>query len=218
MKCKYEICVMQILLTAATTQEIEPFTTSNNKVDVLITGLGIPSTMYHLQKRIQQVDYDCIIQAGIAGGFTNDIELGKVVLVQQDCFADLGIEEKEIYNPIFNTGFAGKNEFPFTNGWLINTHEALLTTSLPKVKALTVNKVSDNELQKQQFISTFNAVAESMEGAALHYVCLQEKIPFLQIRSISNHVGERDKTKWKMKEAIENLNAELSRLINQLTD
>ena len=141
-----------------------------------------------------------------------------MVLVQQDCFADLGIEEKEIYNTIFNTGFADKDEFPFTNGWLINTHEALLTTGLPKVKALTVNKVSDSELQKQQFISTFNAVAESMEGAALHYVCLQEKIPFLQIRSISNHVGERDKTKWKMKEAIENLNNELAKLINGLTD
>ncbi len=48
-----------------------------------------------------------------------------------------------------------------------------------------------------------------MEGAALHYVCLQEQIPFVQIRSVSNYVGERDKTKWKMKEAIENLNTEL---------
>ena len=218
MKCKYEICAMQILLIAATVQEIEPFTTSTNKVDVLITGLGVPLTMYHLQKRIQQVDYDCIIQAGIAGGFTNDIELGKVVLVQQDCFADLGIEEKGIYNPIFNTGFADKNEFPFTDGWLVNLNDALLKSSLPKVKALTVNKVSDNELQKQQYISTFNAVIESMEGAALHYVCLQEKIPFLQLRSISNHVGERDKTKWKMKEAIENMNTELIALINGLTN
>ena len=218
MKCKYEICAMQILLIAATVQEIEPFTIANSQVDVLITGVGVPSTIYHLQKRIQQVDYDCIIQAGIAGTFTNDVELGKVVLVEQDCFADLGIEEKGIYNPIFNTSFANKDAFPFTNGWLINLNEALLKSSLPKIKALTVNKVSDNELQKQQFISTFNAVAESMEGAALHYVCLQEKIPFLQLRSISNHVGERDKTKWKMKEAIENMNTELIALINGLTN
>lgn len=205
---------MQILVIAATEQEIEPFTTANSRVDVLITGVGVPSTIYHLQKRIQQVDYDCIIQAGIAGSFNNDIELEKVVIVQQDCFADLGMEEKGIYTPVFNAGFANKDEFPFTNGWLVNLTEPLLRTGLLKVKALTVNKVSDSELQRQQFISTFNADVESMEGAALHYVCLQEKISFIQIRAISNRVGERDKTKWKIKEAIQNLNTELQILIN----
>jgi futalosine hydrolase len=209
---------MQILVIAATAQEIEPFTTVNSQADVLITGVGVPSTMYHLQKRIHQMDYDCIIQAGIAGSFIKDIELGKTVLVQQDCFGDLGIEEYGNYNSIFNTPFADKDEFPFNDGWLVNLNEALLKTNLPKIKAVTVNKVSDSALQKQQFISSFNADIESMEGAALHYVCLQEQISFLQIRSISNHVGERDKTKWKMKEAIENLNRELTTLINGLTN
>ena len=57
-----------------------------------------------------------------------------------------------------------------------------------------------------------------MEGAALHYICLQEEIPFVQIRTVSNYVGERDKTKWKIKEAFENLNDELLKLIDQLTD
>ena len=209
---------MQILLIAATATEIEPFTAVNNQVDVLITGVGVPSTIYHLQKRIHQMDYDFIIQAGIVGSFSNDFTLGHVVLVKQDCFADLGIEEKENYTPVFNTAFANKDEFPFTDGWLMNTDENLEYSNLPKAKAITVNKVSDSELQKKQFIQTFNADLESMEGAALHYVCLQEKIPFLQIRSISNHVGERDKTKWKMKEAIQNLNTELQILINKLTD
>jgi futalosine hydrolase len=48
-----------------------------------------------------------------------------------------------------------------------------------------------------------------MEGAAFHYVCLMKQIPFIQIRSISNKVGERDKRKWKMKHAIERLKEEL---------
>ena len=64
----------------------------------------------------------------------------------------------------------------------------------------------------------FNADIETMEGAALHYVCLQEDIPFIQIRTISNFVGERDKTKWKLKDAIENLNIELDKLYNKITD
>ncbi|MBK8521573.1 MAG: futalosine hydrolase [Chitinophagaceae bacterium] len=209
---------MQILLIAATASEIEPFTAAYNRMDTLITGVGVPAAIYHLQKRIHQVDYDLIIQAGIAGSFSDEMTPGQVVLVKQDCFADLGIEEKGNYTPVFNTAFADKDEFPFTDGWMINTDENLKYSDLLNAKAITVNKVSDSELQKKQFSQTFNADIETMEGAALHYVCLQEHIPFLQIRSISNQVGERDKTKWKIKEAIENLNKELITLIKQLTN
>lgn len=203
---------------AATAAEIKLLTGLKGPVDVLVTGVGMPSAIFHLQKRIHQMDYDCIIQAGIAGSFSDDIPSGQVVLVKQDCFADIGFEEKEKFTPLFNTEFADKNEYPFTDGWLMNTKANLQYADLPTVKAITVNKVSDSELQKQQYINTFNAGIETMEGAALHYVCLQEHIPFLQIRSISNQVGERDKTKWKMHEAVENLNTELAKLINQLTD
>ncbi|MBP6287885.1 MAG: futalosine hydrolase, partial [Ferruginibacter sp.] len=111
-----------------------------------------------------------------------------------------------------------KNEFPFTNGWLVNNSKLMQQTTLEVVSAVTVNKVSDSLLQKQQLVKHFNAGIESMEGAALHYICLQENIPFLQLRSVSNLVGERDKTKWKMKEAIDNLNTELLKLIHGLTD
>ena len=207
---------MQILLIAATEAEINPFTTVNTKIDVLITGLGVPSTIYHLQKRIQQMEYDIVIKAGIAGSFNSSLLLGQTVFVKQDCFADLGIEERGNYTPIFSTVFADKNKFPFVEGWLVNLENNTNNLNLLSVKSITVNKISDSALQKQQLLSNFNADIETMEGAALHYVCLQEKIPFLQIRSISNYVGERDKSKWYMKEAIKNLNNTISKLINEL--
>jgi futalosine hydrolase len=53
-----------------------------------------------------------------------------------------------------------------------------------------------------------------MEGAALHYVCLMENVPFVQIRSISNYIGERNKKKWDMMDSIMNLNDSLMRIIN----
>ncbi len=43
-----------------------------------------------------------------------------------------------------------------------------------------------------------------------------EKIPFLQIRSVSNYIGERNKKKWNMKESIINLNNELTSLLYKL--
>jgi futalosine hydrolase len=206
-----------ILVIAATEFEIAPFLAKEHRhVDTLVTGVGAASTLYHLQKRLHQIDYDLVIQAGIAGTFNNAIELGETVLVKQDSFADIGIEEKENFTTIFKAGFADANEFPFEEGWLINKNELLHKLSLPLVKAVTVNKVSDSLLQKQQLISTFDPQVESMEGAALHYVCLQEKVSFLQLRSISNEVGERDKSKWKIKEAINNLNKELLKLIKEV--
>ncbi len=218
MKRNHEICGMQILLLAATEQEISPFTNAGTGMDVLISGVGLPSAMYHLQKRMQQIDYDLIIQAGIAGSFNRRLVPGQTLWVKQDAFGDLGTEEKEIFSPVFDSGLADKNEFPFTNGWLLNESEVTKKIEFNAAKAVTVNKVTDSRLQEQQIISHFDPDIESMEGAALHYVCLQENIPFLQLRTISNYVGERDKSKWKMKEAIMNLNTELIKLINELTN
>jgi futalosine hydrolase len=208
---------MQILLIAATEAEIQPFSDSNAGFDVLVSGMGIPATIYHLQKRIQQVDYDLIIQAGIAGSFNKSILPGQTVLVKQDSFGDLGMEGENSFTSIFESGFMNKDEFPYENGWLVNTNELLQSSDLLPVKSVTVNKVSDSEIQKQQLIKRFNADIESMEGAALHYVCLQENIPFIQMRTVSNDVGERDKTKWMIKESIDNLNTELQKLINKIT-
>jgi futalosine hydrolase len=83
-------------------------------------------------------------------------------------------------------------------------------SGLKAVNAVSVNQITTSKQMIESYISKFDPVVESMEGAALHYVCLQEKIPFLQLRSISNYIGERDKKKWKIKDAILNLNLNLN--------
>jgi futalosine hydrolase len=45
-----------------------------------------------------------------------------------------------------------------------------------------------------------------------------EKIPFLQLRGISNYVGERNKANWKIRESIDALNQQLIKMINQITE
>lgn len=209
---------MHILLIAATPNEIELFINSFSNVDILVTGVGTPATIYQLQKKIYEREYDFVIQAGIAGSFTNELALGETVLIKQDTFGDLGAEEKRIFTPYFTSGLIDGHQFPFANGWLINATTLPKNNTLKSVKGVTVNKVSDSFLQKIQLTDAFDPQIETMEGAAFHYVCLQEAIPFLQIRSVSNYVGERDKSKWKIRDAFENLNTELTRLIKQLKD
>lgn len=216
MPAKHEICSMQILLIAATEMEIQERVTANN-IEVLITGVGIPSTIYRLQKRLHQKDYDLVIQAGIGGSFGKEPALEETVLVQQDTFGDLGTENEEEFCTLFDAKLADKDELPFTGGWLINTYELLEAFPYKKVKAVTVNKVSDDKLLTRQIQNAFHPHIESMEGAALHYVCLQEQIRFLQIRTISNCVGERSKAKWKLEGAVKNLNIELEKVIAHIT-
>jgi len=205
---------MAILIVAATEFEIEPFIQQKKNVDILITGVGIPATIYHLTRKLLTKKYDFVIQAGIAGTFTNTDNLGKVVLVNEDTFADIGIEEKGNFQTVFEKGFADKNDFPFTNGWLINNYSLIKKKLLPVVKGITINKLTDKPPQNNFNKEKFSGDIESMEGAAFHYVCLQQKINFLQLRSISNIVGERDKSKWKLKASIENLNKELIKIVD----
>ena len=207
---------MNLLIFAATQFEIEPFIRHKKKADILITGVGIPATVYYLTQKLMTEKYDLVIQAGIAGSFSERLNLGEVVAIKEDTFADLGIEEKGNLQTLFETGFIKKNDFPFTNGWLVNQHPALEKNFWRLAKGITVNKISDNEVHNKLMQQKFAAEIESMEGAAFHYVCLQQKINFLQIRSISNTVGERDKTKWKMKTSIENLNKELIKIVDNL--
>ena len=78
---------------------------------------------------------------------------------------------------------------------------------------VTINEITTDKARSAFYRNNLNAEIETMEGAALHYVCLSEKVPFLQLRSASNYVGERDKSKWALHEAIANLNIELQRLL-----
>ena len=66
------------------------------------------------------------------------------------------------------------------------------------------------ELEKR-----FKAICENIEGAAIAQVCAIYKIPMLEIRGISNIVGERDKRKWNLGLASENSQKLLMKLLYQ---
>ena len=54
-----------------------------------------------------------------------------------------------------------------------------------------------------------------MEGAALHYVCNMMDIRYCQLRSVSNAVGNRNKTDWNIPLAITNLNISLNEVVRR---
>ncbi|WP_290791223.1 futalosine hydrolase [Flavihumibacter sp. UBA7668] len=218
---------MHCLLVAATAAEIAPFTDHlaqteklvhiDFDVDILITGVGAVSATYAITRYLQHKRPELIIQAGVAGCFDSTIEQGTVFAVHKEALADLGVQAKTGFQNIFEMGLAASNEAPFKQSMLINPNKTLLKRSrLKKVTAITVNEISTSKKRIQEYLEFYHPTLETMEGAALHYVCLQENIPFMQLRSVSNLVGERNKKKWNLPLAIDNLNKVLVRLLEGL--
>jgi futalosine hydrolase len=216
---------MNILLIAATVKEIAPFlehyrnTQKLLHVDVLMTGIGLTSTTYHITKQLQLKRPDLVIQAGVAGCFDKQMPLGSVVIVKQDTIADESVMELKKLKTLFELNLVPQNQFPYHKGWLMNPNKTFIKRSgIKTVKGISVNQITTSKEIIRFYKNKFNPVTESMEGAALHYVCLLENIPFLQVRSISNYIGERNKKRWNMNESINNLNKELLRLLDTLHD
>ena len=209
-----------ILVVAATAKEINPFieltrTGDINNADILISGIGLTASTYHLAKQLALKKYDLVIQAGVAGCFDLRIPLGAVVAVRQDAIADQSVVELERLKTLFDLNLVPQDQYPYKKGWLINTNkEVLKKTKLKTIKGISVNQISTSKQMIKFYRDVFDPVTESMEGAALHYVCLMENVPFVQIRSISNYIGERNKKKWDMMDSIMNLNDSLVRIIN----
>ncbi len=202
---------MNLLVVAATQAEIGPFIAhiGNNaypsmRLNVLITGVGMLATSYALTKHLHGRRYDLVLQVGVAGSYDTAIGLGEVVFVASDRYGDLGAEDHDDYIDIFDMGLIDKNVSPHNDGKLLSAMSPVI--HLPQVSGLTVNTVSGNADTIKKRITRYNCQVESMEGAAFHYVCLREGIAFAQVRSISNYVTPRDKSQWKMKEAIISLN------------
>lgn len=217
---------MNCLVIAATPIEIRPLLeklkegnipiSNSIHLDVLITGIGLLATSYSLQKQIQLKRPDLIIQAGVGGCFDKKMKLGRVFIIKKEAIADQSVVELNALKTLFDLDLVPANQPPYQKGWLVNPHPIVKKLRLPKVTGVSVNEIT-TQLQKVRFYKKqFNPLIESMEGAALHYVALQENIPFIQLRSTSNYIAERNKKNWNMPAAIHSLNQSLLNLLQVL--
>lgn len=195
---------MKVLFVSATKSEVDPALSQLEEAgfDVLLTGVGMVATAYHLGKALQQNTYDLLVNIGIAGSFSEELQLGDVVHVVRDRFIELGAENHDEFLSMEQLGF-GQSTFETTAEI---TSKSL--KQLPAANGITANTAHGNThsiaaLKKQLPELT----VESMEGAATFYAAQQANIPAIQVRAISNYVEPRDRNRWKIELAIDNLNA-----------
>ena len=218
---------MRVIISAATVAEWMPSFLNINalytgesqrlKLQYHQSGIGMLAASFALTKLAIEDKPDLIIQVGIAGTFDTTQPLGTVVVINEETIGDLGVEEDGKWKDLFDLKLEKSSYHPFEkrklpNQWL--TKYNLL--GLHEVSGITVNEISTNQERIQKLMKKYNPTIESMEGAAVHYVARETNIPFIQIRAISNYIGERDKSNWQMKLAIDNLNQTLIQYVDCL--
>jgi len=216
----YNRLTMNILLVAATEAEIGPLLTDRRvtgRFAPLVTGAGVPATVYGLMRRLRSGKPDLIVNAGLAGSYSAAWPLGTVVRIASDCFADLGAEDGESFIHISEMDMGGRPP----HGLRLLAGELSLPAptlaALPVAQGVTVNTVRGNAASIRRMQERFHPDTETMEGAAVMYVAQQEDLPVVQVRALSNRVERRDKSRWKTGPAVKALNETLAAILLELT-
>ena len=189
------------------------------RVDLLITGYGSVFTSFYLTRTLNTNSYDLAINAGVAGSFDYFLEQGFVVNVIRDQFADLGFEDKNGFYTLGEKEMLNQDSFPFTGEVMhsLGNFEIEEVDSLIPVKAITVNTIHGTQEKIKRLKDKYKAEIETMDGAAFFYVCLMEKVPFLQIRAVSSFVEIPRVENWYLPLALKNLTKSTMDILGELS-
>jgi len=179
-----------------------------------ITGVGLVNTAISTTKLILECAPSVVIQAGIAGTFNESIQVGDTVRVIHDFMPELQAKIPGAYISMPELGLLENAGNAYTALGISN--DSSLFSHLPPVRAVSVQTISGDapeiENLKQRYFSMFGCLPdiETMEGAAFFTACSECQVPCVQIRSISNPIENRDKSRWDISKAIASLCSTLS--------
>lgn len=165
-----------------------------------------------------------VIQVGIAGAFSGfgsspgaGAEIGDIVLATQEAYSDTGtsslsgwLSAAELGLPIACVdGVERGGVFPLDVAVVEAAWEAIEGIDWPgqapavhRGPCVTTSRASGLQADAEAAFSRWGALAESMEGAAAAHICALYRVPFLEIKGISNLVGDRDRDAWQVERAV----------------
>ncbi|WBB77855.1 futalosine hydrolase [Micromonospora sp. WMMD882] len=150
--------------------------------------------------------YQGVVSAGVAGGFAHRVPVGGTVLATRSLAADLGAESPDGFIPVDELGMTSEQ---LGGALAVEADPALLATfraALPGAvlgTVLTVSTVTGTATSARALAARHpDAVAEAMEGYGVAVAAAQAGVPFVELRTISNPIGPRDRGAWRLREAL----------------
>ena len=191
------------------------------KVFILTAGPGPLYMAAALGTVIPAIRPALLMLTGCCGGFKEaGIEKGAVLIATEEIYAQLGAEDPAGESPVIPLSFL-PNRLPMAHDLAERALKSLGQTEyfrdiqLRSGPFVTVSMVTATKAHAEKYHRFYSAVAENMEGFAAAAVCRLYEVPVIEVRSVSNFVGERDKESWQTGPAFERAQKAVLTLLEQ---
>jgi futalosine hydrolase len=177
--------------------------------DVRLAGVGPAAAAASTATALASGAYDLVVSAGIGGGFAGIAEVGSLVVASEIVAADLGVQTAEGFRSLHEMGF-GTSRCLVDANLASRVTKALRAAGLPVSmgSVLTVSTATGTAAAASELADRVpGAAAEAMEGFGVATAAEQHGVPILELRAISNRVGPRDRSAWRIPEALQALEA-----------
>jgi futalosine hydrolase len=196
-----------ILIVCAVEKELA-FWTPVHGVETLVTGVGPVEAACSVTHALSQRRYQLVVNAGIAGAFSGCAEIGEGVGVAVDRM-DVALETGERL-ALPDDGAA--IEHATSDARLL---AALNARGFKLLRGITVSRVTATDATAQRLHAS-GAQVESMEGFAVLRAAEKAGVPAIEVRGISNIVGDRAKSGWDFPAGVRGLESVLNALLDSV--
>lgn len=153
--------------------------------------------------------FDLVISAGIGGGFAPLAPVGTTVVASRIVAADLGAATAEGFTDVAGLGFGTAVRLPPAD----TARRAAEAAGALLAPVLTVSTVTGTAARAAELAARHpGAGAEAMEGFGVAEAAARAGVPVLEVRAVSNAVGPRDRTAWRVPQALGALTTALAAL------
>lgn len=168
-----------------------------------ILGVGLlefATNLSRLLSRKDELGITSVILVGICGAYRNrGLSVGDVVRVDSEIVGDLGAQERDGSFTAWSR-IGGGDIVQYKSASLEKAPRWV--AELRGASGLSVNCCTGTDSLAESRALLFDCDVESMEGAACFSVCNAFDVPAFEIRAVSNLVGSRDKSSWRIPEAL----------------
>lgn len=175
------------------------------RFDVRITGAGSASAAARTAQLLAGGGYGLALSAGIAGGFPGKAAIGSVVVADAIVAADFGAETADGgFLPVDELGF-GSARIGADRQVAERIGAAIASAGIAAAvgTVLTVATATGTAETAAKLAARYpEAAAEGMEGFGVATAAAAFGVPALELRAVSNAVGPRDRSAWRIGEAL----------------
>jgi futalosine hydrolase len=175
--------------------------------DVLVVagGVGPAAAAAAAAHVVATDDVGLLVSMGVAGGFASArLSHGDIAVASSIVAADLGAMSPERFLDLAALGLDGGATVDCPADLVAAARDRLAAAGLHVAvgAVLTLSTMTGTTERAAELMGRHGAVAEAMEGAGVAHVASLHDLPVLEVRSISNEVGLRDRTSWDLVTAL----------------